>query len=101
MCRTGGVPVGSVIEIGVWVFARAGKPGRRGLPRAKGFALGCRKNLGCLMALFVRVPACGRVSPAGQAGLPLFHMVQLVALATLVMPVLARVATATTAGIAL
>ena len=53
------------------------------------------------MAFIVREPACGRVSAAGQAGLPLFHMVQLVALATLVMPVLARVASATTAGIAL
>jgi hypothetical protein len=52
------------------------------------------------MALFVRAPACGRVSPAGQAGLSLFHMVQLVALATLVIPVLARVASATAAGVA-
>jgi len=53
------------------------------------------------MASFVRGPVRGRVSPAGQAGLPLFHMVQLVALAALVIPVLARVASATTAGIAL
>jgi hypothetical protein len=52
------------------------------------------------MALFVRAPACSRVSPAGQAGLSLFHMVQLVALATLVIPVLARVASATAAGVA-
>lgn len=81
------------------------RPGREA--RAEGAAKGegvrpwLPQNLGCLMASFVRVPACGRVSPAGQAGLPLFHMVQLVALATLVMPVLARVASATTAGIAL
>lgn len=53
------------------------------------------------MAFIVREPACGRVSAAGQAGLPLFHMVQLVALATLVIPVLARVASVTTASIAL